>query len=80
MHQKNIVHGNLKCSNVLLDKEGNSSAKLSDIVFWQVGKQNCAETYLNLASAPEIILKSTEPSKKSDMWSFGYIVLEVLRN
>ncbi|OHT17343.1 hypothetical protein TRFO_12517 [Tritrichomonas foetus] len=81
LHSNKIVHGNLKPSNILLD----SSLKphLSDFMFV---KQNADKNEINFVinyTSPELLKGMTEkkplnPTPKSDIYSFGMILYELL--
>lgn len=79
IHQENIIHGNLKPSNILLDE--NNYPLISDIGY----KKDCS--YQDnvdkddfLYSAPEIVLSNGEIDycKKSDVFSFGMLIYYIL--
>lgn len=72
IHKSNIIHGNLKSSNIMVDK---TNVRISDIPFFKINKNNL-QHFLNQSSAPEVFFGAT-PNKKSDIWSIGYILLEM---
>lgn len=75
LHKHKIIHGDLKPSNILLDK--NYLPKLTD--FQDSRVENTQITYTTLYSAPEVLL-NLQFSEKSDVFSFGIIMYEVITN
>ncbi|KAF8691218.1 hypothetical protein HU200_040338 [Digitaria exilis] len=71
-----VPHGHLKSSNVLLD--GNFDAVLSDYALVPVVTSQIAATVMVAYKAPECSAAQGKPSKKSDVWSLGILILEVL--
>ncbi|XP_047964957.1 probable leucine-rich repeat receptor-like protein kinase At1g68400 isoform X1 [Salvia hispanica] len=70
-----LVHGNIKSTNVLIDKLGN--AKLSDYglsVFASPSSAPKSSGY----RAPEAALDGRKLTSKSDVYSFGVLLLELL--
>jgi WD40 repeat protein/serine/threonine protein kinase len=92
-HKQNIVHGNLKPSNILLDEEGN--AYLSDFGitsnlrlavdierdnYWEVQPDSERENHVHGSThylAPEH-LRGQEPSPQSDIYSLGIVLWEAI--
>jgi len=85
LHDKGIVHKNLKCSNVLVDN--NSCIKLSDFGTLKeivlLGTTQCNKNELEKAlegsvywAAPEVV-KNKETTKASDIWSLGCVIIEM---
>ncbi|XP_065674660.1 uncharacterized protein LOC136091256 [Hydra vulgaris] len=85
LHNKSIIHRDIKSANILLDLHGN--CKLAD---FGISKQiqtirsyaGC-KTYAGTPywMSPEVInatVLNTEYGKKADIWSFGCTVLEML--
>ena len=81
LHDNNVVHRDIKCGNILLDNHNN--CKLADF-----GISKHADNIKSMAgcdttlgtpywTSPEIILK-LEYGWKTDIWSFGCTVLEML--
>ncbi|XP_071686696.1 probable inactive receptor kinase At5g67200 [Rutidosis leptorrhynchoides] len=71
LHQTcNLVHGNLKSSNVLLDSD--FEARISDYHLSHLFHHES-----NAYRAPEIE-PNQEPTAKSDVYSFGVVLLELL--
>ncbi|KAF8783802.1 hypothetical protein HU200_000240 [Digitaria exilis] len=71
-----VPHGHLKSSNVLLD--GSFEAVLSDYALVPVVTSQIAATVMVAYKAPECSAAQGKPSKKSDVWSLGILILEVL--
>ncbi|XP_009941443.2 testis-specific serine/threonine-protein kinase 6-like [Opisthocomus hoazin] len=74
LHDRNLVHRDLKCENVLLSADGRR-AKLTDFTFTKE-----ANSYLDLSStfcgsapyaSPEVLMGIPYDAKKNDMWSLG---------
>ena len=74
LNSNNILHLNLKLSNIFqLD---NGDIQLTDINFWPLDATNLKSKYLSQYSAPELFLMG-KPSLVSDIWSLGYIILQL---
>ncbi|CAN6441736.1 unnamed protein product [Victoria cruziana] len=73
-----LFHGNLTASNILIDREGN--ACLSDFSISQF--VTLSPTTMNYSSAhyraPEQVQGGKRPSQRTDVYSFGIILLEIL--
>jgi hypothetical protein len=83
LHQRSIIHRDIKCSNILLD--GSGDIKLADFgcVKFKKSKVDSGAKMTGTAwwMAPELIPKddqSPTPSEKSDVWSVGATVVEML--
>lgn len=74
MHEKGIVHRDLKLSNCLLTTDG-ATVKVSDFGFAVLGgSEQCLSTYCGTVAymAPEI-LRNQHYGKPVDMWALGVI-------
>ena len=76
LNNNNWFHRDIKCSNILLDKDG--SVLLGDYGVSSIIKEGGNNTYVGSLSwmAPEIALKQ-EYSYKIDIWSLGITALEI---
>ena len=76
MHDKNIVHRDLKLENLLLDAHMN--IKICDFGFVKqlTGDRDFSKTYCGSKSyaAPEILMGTPYNAKKSDVWAIGVIL------
>ncbi|WOK92693.1 pollen receptor-like kinase 4 [Canna indica] len=70
-----VPHGHLKSSNVLLDSSFNPM--LSDYALIPVMNKVTASQVMVAYKCPECA-EGGKPSKKSDVWSFGILILEIL--
>ena len=78
LHDNNIQHGNLKCSNILMN--GSGEIKLTDFgvqkqLLDSIHPSHAAE--MSNCLAPEVIQKKGS-CKGSDVWSLGCCILEML--
>jgi len=76
LHRENIVHGDVKPSNIMLKRTGN--AKIIDIgsafeLAHAPARRSCTPTY----AAPEV-LDGGDASPRSDLCSLGYVLIEML--
>ena len=71
-----VPHGHLKSSNVLLDAA--FDAVLSDYALVPVVTAQIAAQVMVAYKAPECMAPQGKPSKKSDVWSLGILILEIL--
>ncbi|XP_072528188.1 testis-specific serine/threonine-protein kinase 6-like [Salminus brasiliensis] len=80
LHQKNIVHRDLKSHNVLLSED--EQVKLTDFTFGRFVKcqPELSETYCCTPqfAAPEVLLEKPYDPKKSDVWSLGVILFAMV--
>ncbi|KIJ69631.1 hypothetical protein HYDPIDRAFT_36655 [Hydnomerulius pinastri MD-312] len=85
LHNQQVVHGNIKCNNLLVSEEGTVSLSdfgLTQVLTDVVGKEAMV-TLTNTSSirwhAPELNSgDETEPTMYSDVFSFGMTILELL--
>jgi len=83
LHERNVIHGNVRCTNILVSSEG--TACICDFGVTKVIEENTDKTAsATLTSAgstrwlaPELI-EGNSPTKACDVYSFGMAVLELL--
>ena len=78
LHRNNIIHRDIKTSNVFLDK--NYNIKLGDLGIAKIlGNRNLANTYIGTPyyMAPELY-KGDYYDNKCDVWSLGCIMYEMI--
>jgi ankyrin repeat protein len=73
LHERGIIHGDLRCSNILIGNDG--MAKLSN--FGSTGVANHAHLVIRSMrwQAPEV-LEGSPASRESDVYSLGMCILE----
>jgi serine/threonine protein kinase len=71
-----VPHGHLKSSNVLLDAA--VEPVLSDYALVPVVRPHTAAQVMVAFKSPECAAPGGRPTKKSDVWSLGILILEVL--
>ncbi|XP_012691767.1 testis-specific serine/threonine-protein kinase 1 [Clupea harengus] len=84
LHDQDIVHRDLKCENLLLDKDFN--LKVSDfgftrrITYDDTGKMELSKTFCGSAAyaAPEVLQGIPYNSKMYDVWSMGVILFVMM--
>lgn len=77
-HNRNIVHRDLKCENLLLD--AHLKLKISDFGFARKTDGQNLETYCGsyAYAAPEVILGQPYIGQAADVWSMGVILFAML--
>ena len=77
MHEKNVMHRDLKCANVFMNKDG--TVKLGDMNVSKVANNkglNFTQTGTPYYASPEIWLDKPYHIK-SDVWSLGCVLYEM---
>jgi cyclin-dependent kinase 12/13 len=81
LHSRSIIHRDLKCSNLLINKQG--ELKLGDFGLARSFSAKRTEQYTNRVITlwyrpPELLLGARKYTNSIDMWSAGCIVAEIL--
>ncbi|XP_022773200.1 mitogen-activated protein kinase kinase kinase 1-like [Durio zibethinus] len=79
LHDRNVVHRDIKCSNILVDASG--SVKLADFGLAKATKLNDVKSCKGTAfwMAPEVVNRKGQGyGLPADIWSLGCTVLEML--
>ncbi|XVE75219.1 hypothetical protein DITRI_Ditri12bG0078100 [Diplodiscus trichospermus] len=71
-----LTHGNIKSTNVLLDKSGNALVSDFGLSIFASPTNNAPRS--NGYRAPELSSDGRKPTQKSDVYSFGVLLLEIL--
>ena len=77
LHQKKIVHRDIKCANVFLTKTG--VVKLGDLNVSKIAKQGIMQTQTGTPyyASPEV-WQDKPYDKSSDIWSLGAVLYEMI--
>lgn len=77
LHDKKIVHRDIKCANVFLMKDGD--LKLGDLNVSKVAKQGMLQTQTGTPyyASPEV-WNDKPYDLKSDIWSAGCVLYEMI--
>ena len=76
LHREDIVHGDMKPSNIMIKRTGN--AKIVDIgSAFEAGRPPARRTCTPTYAAPEV-LEGCEATHRSDLASLGYVLIEML--
>ncbi|KAL6984461.1 mitogen-activated protein kinase kinase kinase [Sarracenia purpurea var. burkii] len=79
LHERNVVHRDIKCANILVDASG--SVKLADFGLAKVTKLNDVKSCKGTPfwMAPEVVRRNNHGyGLAADIWSLGCTVLEML--
>jgi len=78
LHDKNILHRDLKCANIFLNRDG--TVKLGDLNVSKVAKYGgllFTQTGTPYYASPEV-WKDQPYDNKSDIWSLGCMIYEMV--
>ena len=77
LHQVKIVHRDIKCANIFLNKDG--TVKLGDLNVSKIAKMGILKTQTGTPyyASPEV-WQDKPYDKKSDIWSLGCVLYELL--
>ena len=74
LHSNNIIHHDIKPSNILIDEEGQILiCDLGSSIFIGEDSYECTLPY----ASPEFLLGNSKMNEKYDMWSLGVVLLEL---
>ena len=77
LHSNNIIHNDIKPSNILIDKD--YKIKIADFgsaIYKNININDISCSYTRAYAPPEI-LNGFDRDQKSDMWSLGVMIVEV---
>lgn len=77
LHDKKIIHRDIKCANVFLNKDG--TVKLGDLNVSKVAKSGLLATQTGTPyyASPEV-WQDKSYDNKSDIWSMGCVLYELI--
>lgn len=87
MHKHNVIHGDLKCANIMLNTGGPTSyhrliAKVGDFGLSHILANHVTHVYtVNMGTITHMsheMLRSGQMSRASDVYAFGMVLFEVL--
>ncbi|XP_060801531.1 neither inactivation nor afterpotential protein C [Amyelois transitella] len=81
LHENNVMHRNIRCSNILITKDG--EVKLTDFGLSCKLNGNLAKRHTNIGSpswmAPEVVASSDEGyGNRADVWALGITTIEMV--
>ena len=77
IHKSNIIHGDLKCNNILVAKDG--IIKITDFGLASFMEANTERNDFHFRyTAPEVEKQKGVRSIQSDIYAFGIIVFEII--
>ncbi|KAL5550731.1 hypothetical protein UlMin_000907 [Ulmus minor] len=79
-NEENMVHGNLTSSNILLDEQTNAHIADTGLsrLMTSAANTNVIATAGSLGYNPPELTKTKKPNNKTDVYSLGVIILELL--
>ncbi|KAH7338152.1 kinase-like domain-containing protein [Rhizoctonia solani] len=83
LHDVGVIHGDLRCRSIMVSNKGmiQITGFGSSVLEQDTPDQERSFQYAPRWAAPERFYKeSTWPTKKSDIWSLGMVILELLTN
>ena len=75
LHSSNFVHNDIKPANIVIDRGCN--IEICDFGTVTLKEKGNITEYTKIYSSPELLLDG-KTDEKSDMWSFGLIIVELL--
>ncbi|XP_068997221.1 glycogen synthase kinase-3 [Embiotoca jacksoni] len=79
LHSKDIVHQDLKPENIMVEHDTNRAViiDLGLAKFFRHGLNSAVDMGNKAYSAPEVLQRSSQRSRRSDVWAMGKIIAEL---